>query len=257
MESIFQNIESTNRMAFRAKNYFSHTVGNYRVFTADSRFEVFQALQLRGQVFLNNQDLDIDEFDLIADHILIEDVKKSRVIGTYRLIASVFSEKFYSETEFNIQALLKKPGIKVELGRACIHPDYRNGRSVDLLWKGISTYLRLINGKYLFGCSSVFFHEENVEATIANLRANYTSKAIEISAHDPYPIKENILAMHTTTVPSLLQSYLNAGALLYGEPYWDKKWNCVDFLTVLDIDTVSEKYKKHYFSKSLSYVENF
>ncbi|MCB0349240.1 MAG: GNAT family N-acetyltransferase [Bdellovibrionales bacterium] len=258
MEILFPFNESTNRMAFRAKNYFSFEVGKYRVFTADSRFEVYQALQLRGQVFLKEQNqLDMDDFDVIADHILIEDTSKNRIIGTYRLVSNIFSDSFYSQTEFNMESFLKLPGVKVELGRACIHPDFRNGRSIDLLWRGISTYLRLLNGKYLFGCSSVFLEQDNAEAIVQNLVKNHTNNSFEISAKIPFATKENILDFKEPKTPGLLQSYLNAGAQLCGEPYWDKKWNCVDFLTVLDIDCISEKYKKHYFSKSLSYVENF
>jgi putative hemolysin len=258
MEILFPNIESTNRMSFRAKNYFSFDVGNYRIFTGDSRFEVFQALQLRGQVFLSEENqIDMDQFDLIADHILIEDKLKGKIIGTYRLIANIFSDQFYSQTEFNINALLKAPGVKVELGRACIHPDYRNGRSIDLLWRGISTYLQLINAKYLFGCSSVFFNQPNAEEIIQGMMKMDMPHLFEISAKVNYPQKENFLSDSSTAVPSLIQSYLNAGAVLCPQPYWDKKWNCVDFLTILDLDRISEKYKKHYFSKPLSYVENF
>lgn len=257
MDAIFPSIESTGRMSFRAKNYFSHTVGNYRVFTADSRFEVFQALQLRGRVFLNAEQVDVDAFDLIADHILIEDVSKSQIIGTYRLISTVFSNQFYSQSEFNIDSFLKEPGGKVELGRACIHPNYRNGRSIDLLWRGISTYMRLLNAKFLFGCSSVFFVGDNYNANIQGLYANYSQNKYEVSPHVAYPDLENNIQIREFEIPSLLQSYLNAGAILCGKPYLDEEWNCVDFFTVLDIDRLSEKYKKHYFSKSLSYVENF
>jgi hypothetical protein len=43
----------------------------------------------------------------------------------------------------------------VELGRSCVHPDYRNGAAIRLLWAGIGRFLAQHPDRYLIGCASV------------------------------------------------------------------------------------------------------
>ncbi len=48
---------------------------------------------------------------------------------------------FYSENEFDLSAIKKLPGGKLELGRSCVHKEYRQGNMVSLLWAGIAKLL--------------------------------------------------------------------------------------------------------------------
>jgi hypothetical protein len=41
-----------------------------------------------------------------------------------------------------------------EVGRACVHEDYRNTAASFLLWKGIASYATLCYARYLIGCWS-------------------------------------------------------------------------------------------------------
>jgi putative hemolysin len=86
---------------------------------------------------------------------LIIDKKSGEIVGTYRLICSLFSKRFYSQAEFTLEQVLALPGVKLELGRACIKKEFRNGAVLTLLWRGIIEYMKLTNAKYLFGCASV------------------------------------------------------------------------------------------------------
>ncbi len=102
--------------------------------TAENSQKLEGALDLRYDVFYKeslNKDnftkIDVDKFDLICDHLIIIDKKLDSIAGTYRLISSTFSDKFYSETEFLIDHTKTAKGIKVELGRACVHKNYRKG----------------------------------------------------------------------------------------------------------------------------------
>jgi Putative hemolysin len=120
--------------AFKPKISFRFEVGSFTVKTAQNSRELRKALELRYRVFyqelLNKSKLfriDIDKFDFIADHIIIIDNKNQDVVGTYRIISSSFSNKFYSETEFDISSLKLLKATKLEIGRASVHKDYRNG----------------------------------------------------------------------------------------------------------------------------------
>jgi putative hemolysin len=39
---------------------------------------------------------------------------------------------------------------------------------------------------------------------------------------------------------------LRFGALVCGEPYWDKDFNCMDLFVLLPLDQLKDRYSKHY-----------
>ncbi len=105
---------------YSAKDFFSNNgfrqkikiyleKDNFIIKTACRTEDVLNAIELRTKVFLeelNNKQgfsrADIDEFDILSDHLLLIDKEKDTVIGTYRFNSNLFSNSFYSEKEFNI-----------------------------------------------------------------------------------------------------------------------------------------------------------
>ncbi len=147
---------------FKSKIDLEINKKNYIIKTANTPDELEQVLTLRHQVFLEELlqkkrfiEVDFDKFDLVCDHLMIINKTDDNLIGTYRLNCTKFSNCFYSATEFNIKSILELPGDKVELGRACVHPDYRNGMTIALLWKGLSDYMTASGSRFFFGCSSI------------------------------------------------------------------------------------------------------
>ena len=135
---------------------------NFVVKTANSPQELHEALMLRHDVFLTEllkrkkkSGVDKDRFDKTCDHLIIIDKRINRIIGTYRLQSSLHTKKWYTATEFHMRQIKKLPGNKLELGRACVHPEYRNGVTISLLWEGINAYIAASESSYLFGCSSI------------------------------------------------------------------------------------------------------
>ena len=47
-------------------------------------------------------------------------------------------------------------------------------------------------------------------------------------------------------VTEISESYLKAGAKVYGKPAYDHEFRCSDFLTILDIKSMSEKHRNKY-----------
>src|SRR5208337_4147827 len=54
----------------------------------------------------------------------------------------------------------------LELGRACVHIDYRNIMVLHALWKGIAIYATRHDARYLLGCSSISSQDENYGAAM-------------------------------------------------------------------------------------------
>ena len=123
---------------FQPKLQFVFDFRNYRVKTAHTTQELKEVLRLRYKVFksedVNDVAYDFDRYDLLGDHILLIDKTENKIIGTYRLLSSQFTNEFYSENEFELTELLEQDKNFLELGRACIHPDHRNGITINLIW---------------------------------------------------------------------------------------------------------------------------
>lgn len=254
---------------FEPKISFSIDKGDFIVKTAQDPEEVIQALQLRHEVFYEEilhkkkmRNLDIDRFDNICDHLLVLEKGGNKVIGTYRFNSSLYSDEFYSATEFDISNILKLKGNKLELGRACIHKDHRNGITISLLWAGIAEYLKASESKYLFGCSSIkttdFFqiagiyrfvkdnHLSSEDLRVFPVR-KFKVKGLDDyaeflgKAHGAYDSK-----IARKMLPSLLKTYLRAGAAVCGEPALDEDFKCIDLLTLMDVEKMQESFSRKF-----------
>ena len=234
----------------------------YRMTTAESLSELKELFILRYECFLRDIEnkegvqLDLDEFDSICDHLVIRNIETDQVVGTYRMISSSVSDRFYSQSEFDLDNFLKEDGIKVELGRACIEENHRNGNVIDLLWRGIAEYCKATSARYLFGCSSI----KTISPLVARQLVEYFKNRGEyledfkikpIGKYDMnltsvslVPEEDIVLKK---TVPSLLRSYLNAGAKINGHPALDVDFACIDFFNIIDLEHLNPSYRKRYF----------
>ena len=263
------NIVRQNRLKnFRAHIPILIEKKKFIVKTADSREELHAALKLRHDVFITEllkkqkrSGLDKDRFDKLCDHLLIIEKSSGQLIGTYRLQSSLHTKKWYTATEFHMKQIKKLPGVKLELGRACVHPDHRNGITIALLWEGITAYVEASGTNYLFGCSSIkttdreeikkiyyyllqnghLSHDHKVKPK-GKFKVPGMKKHLKRNPHSdgiltPFEMKDKI--------PSLLNSYLKVGAKVCGSPALDKSFKCIDFLTLLDIEQLqSQRLRK-------------
>jgi L-ornithine Nalpha-acyltransferase len=240
-------------MVFRRKISFELTLQSYRLRTIQTSDELKAVLELRNQCF--NAEIDKMEFDLNADHLIVEDLDKKIICGTYRLTHSDFSQHFECEEDFEMPALLEKMDSKMELAWACIHPDYRNGGIVSLLWRGISEIIKTQPAKYIFGTTSI----KGAPADIAKIQQGLQGKELPFPvlprrSHVKKAAAQDLLPSLTPTtaaswrrmLPGLLRAYLMAGALVCAQPSYDVDLNCYDFMTVIDVDQVADSLIQHY-----------
>lgn len=102
------------------------------------RFKVF-AEEMGASLISANEGIDRDIFDSYCEHLLVRDNDSSKVIGTYRILAPDAARtvgSYYSETEFDMTRLNHLRDRMVEVGRSCVHMDYRDGSTIARLWGG-------------------------------------------------------------------------------------------------------------------------
>ena len=208
----------------------------------------------------------------MCDHLIIQDKKTGRIIGTYRMNCSTYSENFYSAQEFNLNRILNQPGVKIELGRACIHRDYRKGSVISLLWRGIADYMSATQAQLLFGCASIktqspreaallyrYFFEDKRFAPeyFAPPTLAYTLPQLDLWIQNVKgPLTEAERTEAEALIPPLCRAYLKIGAFLGGEPAWDEEFKCIDFLTILHKEDLNRSLWKKYKLDSESPLES-
>lgn len=248
--------------SFEAKVNLQISAGRFTIKTITSTEELKKAFSLRYQVFqvemVGSEVLigeDHDEYDQVSDHLAIFDTQSNQMIATCRLNCSLFSNRFYSEQEFKCAALISLPDIKLEIGRVCVHQDFRKGIVIMLLWKAIAEYMLKTESKFLFGCGSVQTQNPK-EAVILYRYLQETGKirnSYEISPTEKYQSAEfeSLLlnyerllnadeqALAKNLLPSLCRSYFDIGCFSPGKPAFDRDFKCIDFLTILDVNELS------------------
>ena len=253
------------KQLFDVTNDTSSSNGLY-VSLAASATEVRAAQRLRFEVFTREMgarfedardNVDEDRFDAFCHHLLVRDATKHhRVVGCYRLLTDNQARQaggFYSATEFDLSQVLALPGRFLEVGRTCVHPDYRTGGTIALLWSGLARFLVMNKIDYLMGCASIPLRAGTDEARsiYQQLSERFLSEEhIRVYPRVPLPSVNPIVQTQHVAVPALIKSYLRMGAKICGEPAWDPQFNTADVFVLLHADAIASRYARHFVKRA-------
>ncbi len=233
---------------------------SFQVAMADSAEDVRAAQRLRWQVFAEEMGarlsspeagFDIDRFDAHCEHLLVRDRETGAVVGTYRLLGPDAARQiggFYTDQEFDLGPMLALRPNMVELGRSCVHPDYRSGGVITLLWAGLAEYLIKYRHEYLIGCASIGMADggHNAAGIWHALREKHLSPACwRATPRHPLPLT-TLTGIAAPTLPPLIKGYLRAGAFVCGEPAWDPDFNTADLPMLLEMRNLNPAYARHF-----------
>jgi putative hemolysin len=218
------------------------------------RYKIF--IETMGLSDLANEDgLDADEFDNHCDHLIVRDTKTLKVVGTYRVLSPSAARQLgrcYSEGEFDLSRLDHLRSRMLEAGRACIHPDYRSGGVIMMLWAGLAAYMRREQCDYLIGCASISLADGGHNATAVYHALSQTHLApneYSVKPHVPFPLHEPEPG-HVFQMPSLIKGYMRSGAWVCGEPAWDADFHCADLFLMLPLAKLDGRYARHYLKEA-------
>jgi putative hemolysin len=187
---------------------------------------------------------DEDPFDAVCDHLIVEHLPTGEIVGTYRLqpgARAAATRGYYCEQEFDFTPFERMRTQIIELGRACVHWQHRNLVVLGMLWKGIAGYAQLHGGRFLCGCSSLTSQEPAVGASVYThlCRRNLAPVEWRTRPLPRYECSLEQLAAEPVKIPKLLRAYLSMGAKICGPPAIDREFKTIDFLTLLDLETLS------------------
>lgn len=226
---------------------------------ARSPVEVAEAQRLRYKVFAEEMGvqlsgtggLDVDGFDAYCDHLLVRDSATNQVIGTYRILSPHKANEaggYYSAGEFDLSRLSHLFDNTVEVGRACVHQNYRSGGTITMLWAGLAKYMQMHNYEYMIGCGSIPIHDGgHMAASLYHkLKDDYLSPSeYRVFPRNPLPI-DSLNKDMQVVCPPLIKGYLRLGAYICGEPAWDASFNTADMLVMLPLSKINSRYASHF-----------
>lgn len=208
--------------------------------------QVRAAQALRHAVFVEElggaspgpEGLEADAYDSRCDHLILTDRTRPDlgVVATLRLGYGAA----YTETEFDLSKVRATGRLLAEPGRTCLHPDYRGGPTGMLLFRGMLDHLRRQGIGFLVGTAS--FHGADPAQHLPALR-RLRQEALAPDPLRPVARGAGALTISGTAergamrqVPSLIKTYLRAGAWIGDGAWIDHAFNTVDVCVLLDMN---------------------
>jgi L-ornithine Nalpha-acyltransferase len=253
--------------------------GPFEIRLAMTTREITKAQRLRFKIFYEEgaatpQQVaaltrrDICPFDKICDHLLVIDKdrrnrfgrKKPKIVGVYRLLRGDVAARhqgFYSATEFDLTPLLARHPEKrfLELGRSCVHAQYRSKRVIELLWRGLWVYAKHHRIDVLIGCASLpgvdpralalplsFLHRHALAGEEWCVRP-LAGRGVDMAVLDTKAIDAR---KGIATLPPLLKAYLRAGAKFGDGTVIDAQFGTTDVFTILPLSDLEDRYLNYY-----------
>lgn len=223
------------------------------------RYDVFvRELGGTGALVDHEAELERDAFDPFFDHMLLWDDTADRLVGVYRLLRGDQARaagQFYSEDEYDLAPLRAMGRRVLELGRSCVHADYRGGPAMFHLWNGLADYIAEHEVEIMFGVAS--FHGTDVSALAQPLsllhHRHLAPESLRVTAKSPHAVAMDLLDEDAidrraamVQVPALIKAYLRLGGVVGQGAYVDHAFNTTDVCLIMDTTAMSERQKRIY-----------
>jgi len=233
-------------------------VGRYRARLASSKKDVSAAQALRYQCFnLSNEGkLDIDDFDTICQHVLIENLETEKLICCYRILSFENGNNIsfsYSSQFYDLKGIESYTEPMIEVGRFCIDPEVNDPRIVLTAWAALAQIVEQNQIELLFGCSSFQgIEKEKYLDSFALLRDRYMApdhwrpkiKAARVFYYSKDLIYKVDRKKALLNMPPLLKTYLSMGAWVSDHAVVDLNMKTLHLFTGIEISKIPKRRKQ-------------
>ena len=224
---------------------------------AETEADIAAAQRLRYLAFLANQDsaprpdaLDQDDFDSICKHVLVEDQRSGTLVCCFRFLPLTNGgeiSRSYSAQYYELSALEAFDGPMVEMGRFCIHPEWRDPAILRVAWGAMTAYVQDSGVEMLFGCSSFAGTDaRDYYDAFAMLRDKHIAprrwlpkvKAPTVFRYARRLRRKPDRKRALLTMPPLLRTYLVMGGWVSDHAVVDPEMNTLHVFTGLEIRSI-------------------
>lgn len=247
----------------------TRSAADFRVHLAASAADIRAAQRLRYEVFVaelggdgplvdHENRLESDRFDAYFDHLLLTDRHSKEVVGVYRVMRRDQAEaagSFYSADEYDLSPLLRSGRNLLELGRSCLHKDYRGGVGMHVLWQALAHYVAQHRIEVLFGVAS--FHGTDVQRLAQPLsllhHRHLAPPELRVTARqEPFQNMDLLSEAEVdrraalSQIPSLIKAYLRLGGCVGEGAFVDHVFNTVDVCLIMDTTRLNARQARIY-----------
>ena len=218
------------------------------------RYRVF-ADEMGARLNTNLPGHDIDLFDNYCEHLLVRDASTREAVDKNGAMTPVQAQRAgstYSDLEFDLTRLRSLRERMVELGRSCVHPDYRTGGVIMALWGALAEFMVRNKLDTMIGCASIpMLHNGLASGDVAasiwqQLKTTHLAPIEHrVRPRLPLPV-EQFDATLAVEPPALIKGYLRLGAKILGAPAWDPDFNTADLPMLMRINDLPPRYRKHF-----------
>ncbi len=244
----------------------------FRAVLAQTADDLRAAQRLRYDVFVTEMGgdgpivdhearLERDKFDDYAGHFLLLDETRAagdQTVGAYRFMTAAMADQagqFYCEDEYDLTLLHQSGKGLLELGRSCLHPDYRGGAAMLHLWSALSEYVASQDVDVLFGVAS--FAGTNIADYAHSLallhQRHLAPEGLRVTARGPTAFSLDQVSADQVdrlaavrAMPALIKAYLRLGATVGEGAFVDYAFNTVDICMVLERSAINQMQKAIY-----------
>jgi putative hemolysin len=222
---------------------------------AETPSDLEAALALRSLCFRGGRMPDRDRFDAICQHVLVEDVRRGRLVCTFRLLPLWNGGEIgrsYAAQYYDLSPLHGFDGPIVEMGRFCIDPEARDPDILRIAWGAMTGYVDAEGVELLFGCSSFRGTEaEEFGDAFALLRDRYIApkrwlplvKAPNVVRFDQQSRLTPDTRRAMKDMPPLLRSYIAMGGWVSDHAVVDRDLGTLHVFTALEIGSIPSRRK--------------
>ena len=217
------------------------------------RYLVFNLELGEGLAMSERCGLDSDPFDAFCDHLMVRELESGRLVGTYRLQTGENAKKnlgYYGNQLFDFSVYEPIRKQMLELGRACVHEEFRNMMVLHALWKGIAVYAMRMESRYLLGCNSISSQDENFGAAMyRTLEEKYLAEPwLRTEPQPDCRCEASGEEIEIGRPPRLFRAYLDISAKVCGPPAIDREFKTIDFLTLIDLAHMPDRVRVRFFT---------
>lgn len=231
--------------------------GKYQTREAASAEDIAACQTLRMQAFKGVDGRDVDRFDDICTHIMVERTKDNRLVGCFRILPLTDGSQIdasYSAQYYSLEKLRDFDGKMVEMGRFCVAPDVMDPDILRVAWTAMTRYVDENGIDMLFGCSSFAGTTPDAYAdAFALLKEKHlapTRWLPRIKAPNVFQFASRLrlrkpdLKLAQLGMPPLLRSYLMLGGWVSDHAVVDPDMNTLHVFTGLEIRAIPASRKR-------------
>ena len=233
-------------------------VGRYCARFALSKDDLLAAQELRYKCFnlSNDKGLDVDEFDSICRHVLVENLENGKLICCYRIMSFPDGKditRSYSSRFYDLGSIENFPKPMIEVGRFCIDPVTTDHQVVLAAWAALTQLVDENGIEFLFGCSSFEgIAKEKYLHCFAFLREKHIApehwlpkvKAAQVISYSEANCCKVNKKKALLNMPPLLKSYLSMGAWVSDHAVVDYSMKTLHLFTGVEVSKIPRRRKQ-------------